>query len=160
MKKTLFVPGGIGDLLARTVLGLIFMYTGTLKMVSPQDFGDSIAAYQILPDSVINLVALGLPPFEIACGLMVLTGYHLRVGSFGILLMLAVFMLALVSALIRGLSIDCGCFGADSWFESNSWIALSRDLLLLLFAIFAYTNALRRVSSTTSIGVPRRPKCA
>ena len=160
MKKIFFVPGRIGNLIARTVLGLIFIYAGILKIVSPQEFGDSIAAYQILPDSFINLVALGLPPFEIACGLMVLTGYHLRVGSFGILLMLAVFMVALGSALIRGLSIDCGCFWADSWFESNSWIALSRDFMLLLFATFLYTNSLRRVSSTISLSVPRSPKRA
>jgi len=131
--------------MGRLLLGVVFIYAAILKMGSPQDFADSIAAYHILPFSVINLLALGLPLFELICGLLVLTGFFLRIGIIGILAMLAIFMAALAIALARGLSINCGCFGAHSWLDSNPWAALARDGILLGFAVFVYERSLRKV---------------
>lgn len=131
---------GIG----RILLGGIFIYAAISKIISPREFADTIAAYEILPGSVINLVAMGLPLFELACGFLVLSGFHLRLGALGILGMLSVFAGALGVALIRGLSIDCGCFGAHSWLETNPWIALSRDAILLVVAVVVYRLGQRR----------------
>jgi putative oxidoreductase len=127
----------------RLLLGSIFIYAAILKMDSPQDFADNIAAFRLLPDSIVNLFALGLPLFELACGLFVLTGLFLRIGLLGILSLLALFMGALTLALLRGLSIDCGCFGALGWLGSNPWVALFRDAVLLGVAVFVYRQRLR-----------------
>ncbi|MGA7872757.1 MAG: MauE/DoxX family redox-associated membrane protein, partial [Candidatus Binatus sp.] len=48
----------------------VFIYAGVDKIRDPLQFADSIAAFAILPAVLINLLALGLPPFEIACGLL------------------------------------------------------------------------------------------
>jgi uncharacterized membrane protein YphA (DoxX/SURF4 family) len=124
--------------IGRFLLGLVFIYAAISKIGSPQDFADSIAAYQILPFSVINLMALGLPFFELACGLLVLTGSFVRIGLLGILAMLVIFITALVIALLQGISINCGCFGAHSWLDSNPWAALFRDACLLILSILVY----------------------
>lgn len=121
-----------------TLLGAVFVYAAIFKLLSPQDFADSIAAYQIIPVSIVNLLALGLPPFEFVCGLSVITGVFPRLGILGIIIMLVVFMIALTSVLIRGISINCGCFDAHSWFDSNPWVALVRDAFLLTISILAY----------------------
>jgi len=122
----------------RVLLGAIFIGAATWKINSPQDFADAIAAYQILPAAVINLLALGLPLFELVCGLSVLSGFHMRMGALGILSMLSMFAGALGVALFRGLSIECGCFAPHSWFDANPWIALSRDVILLALAVVVY----------------------
>ncbi len=122
----------------RILLGAIFIYAAVLKIYSPQDFADGIAAYEILPAAVINILALGLPLFELVCGLLVLSGFCLRVGALGILGMLSVFTGALGIALVRGLSIDCGCFGANSWLDMNPWMALCREVILLAVAGVVY----------------------
>ena len=140
----------------RLLLGAIFIYAAISKIGSPQDFADSIAAYQILPFSVINLLALGLPLFELTCGFSVLTGLFLRTGIFGILAMLALFIGALAIALLRGLSIDCGCFGAHSWLDSNPWAALFRDGILLGFGVFVYGYSLRKVQTEGGEGSSER----
>lgn len=131
----------------RFLLGAVFIYAAIVKIGSPQDFADSIVAYQILPFSVINLLALGLPLFEFGCGVLVLTGFLLRIGILGILSMLGIFMGALAIALLRGLSIDCGCFGAHSWLDSNPWVALTRDVILLGLAAFVYKYSLAQIQA-------------
>lgn len=131
-----------GRLAGCFILGSIFVYAGAIKIISPQDFADSIAAYQVLPFSVINVLAWGLPLFEVICGILVLSGRFLRMGLLGIVAMLALFMAALMIALARGLSINCGCFGTHSWLDSNPWFSLVRDTILLGIALFLYIYCL------------------
>jgi uncharacterized membrane protein YphA (DoxX/SURF4 family) len=92
--------------IGRFLLGAVFVYSALAKLASPQDFADKIAAYQILPVSVINLLAMGLPLFELACGMCVLSGFYLRMGALGLLGMLTIFVGALVIAALRGLSVE------------------------------------------------------
>ncbi len=129
-------------LIARWILGGVFVYAGILKMQSPIQFADNIAAYQLLPANTINALALGLPFFELICGLLVLAGVCTRIGTMGLFTMLLVFMGAISIALKRGLSIDCGCFGGHSWIESNLWVALGRNAVLLLLALYIYRQSL------------------
>ena len=126
--------------ISRMLLGIAFICAALLKMASPQDFADSIAAYRLLPSPAINIFALGLPLFELSCGLFVLSGFCFRIGVLGILGMLLVFMTALVLALLRGLDIDCACFGTHFWLGSSPWAALVRDAILLLCAAFVYQD--------------------
>ena len=95
------------------ILGLaaVFIYAGVEKMGDSLQFADSIAAFGILPAAFISLLALSLPPFEIACGLLLLWRPTRRVGALAIALISVVFFSALLSALARGLTLDCGCFG-------------------------------------------------
>ena len=53
-------------------MAAIFIYAGVDKIRDPLQFADSIAAFAILPAVFINLLALGLPSFEIACGILLL----------------------------------------------------------------------------------------
>ena len=131
----------------RLVLGIVFIYAAILKIASPQEFADSIAVYQILPFTVIDLLALGLPLFELACGLLVLSGFFFRTGVVGIIGLLTVFVGAAITAQLKGLSIDCGCFGAHSWLDSNPWMVLIRDGLLLGLAVFLYDRHIRKLPS-------------
>jgi putative oxidoreductase len=77
-KREVFARGLYG--LCRFVLGAIFIYAATRKLGAPQEFADNIAAFQLVPDSIVGLMALGLPLFEIVCGLLLLTGYLARPG--------------------------------------------------------------------------------
>ena len=49
--------------------------------------------------------------FEIALGVLLLLGIFLRPAAVISIGLLTVFIIAIMSAWVRGLSIDCGCFG-------------------------------------------------
>lgn len=122
----------------RLILAGVFLYAGVLKIIKPQEFADNIAQYQLLPEALINIIALSLPFFECAVGLLLLSGKCDRLASGGIILMCLVFGVALISAIARGLVIDCGCFGSSEPSKWSAWWALGRDILLLIGALWLY----------------------
>src|SRR5258706_11092116 len=99
-------------LAARCVLGLVFVFASIEKIALPEAFAISVEAYRILPFPVINVFALLVPWLELLCGLFLMAGHHLRGSSLVASILLAGFTLAILSAMARGLTIDCGCFGS------------------------------------------------
>ena len=127
----------------------VFIYAGIDKIRDPLQFADSIAAFAILPTVLINLLAMGLPPFEIACGLLLIGPWTRRVGSLAIAIILVVFMIALSSALLRGLTLDCGCFGPGAPSRPRMWLELALDAALLSGALFVYLRSISRLVFTS-----------
>ncbi len=130
--------------LCRVVIGGIFIYAACRKINAPQELADNIASYHLLPSSMINPLALGLPLFEFTGGLLLLTGYFCATGLLSIILMLVLFLAALASAIVRGLPIDCGCFGGQSWLDVAPGVSAARDSVLLPGALYAYWYCVAR----------------
>lgn len=135
--------------LLRIVIGAIFIYAGFLKIGEPQAFADSIATFRLLPKELIAIVALTLPPFEIITGSFLILGRYQRVGALSILLMTAIFALALIQGTIRGLEIDCGCFGGGTPSLWKTSLSLGRDLVLMVCAGFVYFCLTKQTSGKT-----------
>ena len=123
-------------------LAAVFIYAGVDKIRDPLQFADSIAAFAILPAVFINLLALGLPPFEIACGLLLVVPRTRRVGAISVTLISVVFFSALLSALVRGLTLDCGCFGSGVPSRQRMWAELGLDVLLFGSSMLIYFRSI------------------
>lgn len=129
------------SLMARISLGVVLIYAGAVKLGDPLAFADSIASFKIAPNRVVSLLALGIPPFEIICGFLLIIGLWRRVAALGALVALAVFTAALVIALARGLMIDCGCFGSGTASITQMRLDLLRDTLLVGIAAVVYADS-------------------
>lgn len=118
-------------LAGRLVLGIIFLYAGTIKALDVAGFAGQVAAYQLLPYAYNYLVAVTLPYLEVLCGILLLLSLRVR----PVLLVLGglniAFMAALVSVLLRGLEIDCGCFDPTGGSTTGPGAALLRDLIIM-----------------------------
>ena len=97
--------------LARVVLGGVLIVAGVLKAADPQASVTAVRAYELLPARLATVVGWGLPFAEIALGALLLAGLGTRAVAVAAAVLLMVFVAAVVSAVLRGLSIDCGCFG-------------------------------------------------
>ena len=129
------------SLFCRLVIGLIFIYSGLTKVLFPGEFAFAIQNYQILPDSLTNLAALLTPWLEIYCGLFLIAGIYQRASAILISGMLFVFIIALFSAMIRGLDINCGCFGRETQID---WRRIVEDIVLLLLSAYLVFQPSRR----------------
>jgi len=119
-------------------LAAVFFYASVDKFRDPLQFADSIAAFTILPVPLIGAFALSLPAFEVGCGLLLLWPSTRPVGAMAVALVSVIFFTALSSALVRGLTLDCGCFGAGAPSRSRMWMELVLDVILFAGALFVY----------------------
>jgi uncharacterized membrane protein YphA (DoxX/SURF4 family) len=136
----------------RVGLGALFIAAGASKLLDPGALAQEIANYQLLTAAAPYL-AIALPATEIVAGFALLLGPRpwRAAGAAAIALLLVMFTGAVVFALVRGLNIDCACFGTGS--AQVTWLTFGRNLLLLgaAAAVLVFEGAFRgrsRASST------------
>ncbi len=122
------------ELLLRIVLGGAFLLSGTLKIIDPIAFQQSVRGYDILDDPWPGVIAVGLPWLEVFCGICVV----LRFFYPGALVLLSgsllVFMIAVSSVWVRGIDLSCGCFGEKLPID-NYAVMLLIEVSLLSIAV-------------------------
>ena len=120
------------------VIAGVFIYAGALKVVDPAAFAKDISNFHMVPWTLGVGLAFYLPWLEMICGAALFFG-RLRSGAIGILTGLtAVFIAATILARLRGIDVNCGCFGSASKDLSFGWhmvidFAILGGLLLLWY---------------------------
>ncbi len=97
----------------RLALGIFFLGVGLPKAAGPELFAAQVAAYQLVPSSLVTLVALVIPRLEILSGLCMASGFLSRSGALLAGALSLAFAVATALTLVRGLQIDCGCLPID-----------------------------------------------
>ena len=96
-------------------------------------------------------VAAAVVGIELLAGLALIAGVVTRPAAAVIAGLLAVFIVFLAQALLRGIDLRCGCFGGD---EPASWWTVARDVLMLAAALAVARAPARRAQPdplTTSL---------
>lgn len=143
----------IFGMLARWVLGGMFLYTGCVKAMHPVEFLKMIRQYDMVHSApVLDSLAALLPWFEIACGLLLVLGVLVRGSALVLLAMLipftiAVFQRALTLKSTLGLTLcaikfDCGC-GTGEEFVCRKLVG---NLVLIALSIWLVAGAGRKGS--------------
>jgi len=123
--------------LARVVLGGVLLFAGLIKVADPVESVAAVRAYQVLPESLERLVGYGLPFLEIGLALLLVTGFATRLAAIGGGLLMVGFVAGIASAWVRGLAIDCGCFGGGGAVDAadvDYLVPLLRDVGLMILA--------------------------
>lgn len=103
--------------LTRVALGLVLIVAGGLKLPDPEGSIRAVRAYELLPEAWVPLVGLAMPALEVALGVVLVLGLFTRLTALAGTFLMVVFIGAIISAWVRGLSIDCGCFGGGGQVE-------------------------------------------
>ena len=125
-------------LLSRIFVGLLFIVSSLDKIVDPAAFARSVSNYGLLSSWMPMVIATTLPWVELLCGFAMLFGIFLRGSSLLLSTMLVVFTLAVITALLRGLDISCGCFTQDPTAERIGWMKVVQNASLIAFTLFLY----------------------
>jgi len=113
---------------ARLVLGAVWLWASATKMVDPQQAVVAVRAYRLLPEILVRPVAWGLPFLELAVGILLILGLRTRLAAGLSLGLLCVFVTAVASAWVRGLSITCGCFGGGGVAPHVDWTTYAKEI--------------------------------
>jgi putative oxidoreductase len=127
--------------LGRVVVAGVFVYAGVHKLLDPAAFAQDIANYQAFPWWTWNLAAATIPMIEILAGLAVLIGFKRRAGTIVLGSLTVAFLGLILSVIVRGIDLNCGCFGDAVEASTVGWPLVVRDLGLLVAIVAAYIPA-------------------
>jgi len=126
-------------LLARLIVGGVWVWAGWLKLPHPEASVSSVRAYQLLPTGLAETVGHVLPMVEIVVGFCLITGLLTRGAGLLSAVLLLAFVIGIVSVWSRGIEINCGCFGdggADpDAFSKYPW-EIARDVGLMALSLY------------------------
>ena len=127
----------IGRLLLRVAIAVLFLFAAITKLIDPSLFAQQIANYQLTPWLATAVLSVFLPALELCVGISLLLGRWESGALVWVAILLTIFSGALLSAIVRGLSIDCGCFGRSIENTGTLW-PLIRNLVLLAVTGFLW----------------------
>jgi uncharacterized membrane protein YphA (DoxX/SURF4 family) len=141
--KTSHVKSWIVGLL-RLLVAATFLYAGVIKVTNPIRFSTDINNYHVLPWSVAVALAFYLPWLEVICGVALLLR-RFYYGAVAILLtLISLFIIASVSAKLRGIDVSCGCFGGPSRnLNFATHLAIDAALLVAIAALWLIDRRIR-----------------
>lgn len=136
-------------LLARLVVGGVWIVAGALKLPDPAQSVDAVRAYQLLPGTLVQPVGQLLPVIEVVIGLCLVLGLLTRAMAVASAVLFVLFIIGIASAWARGLNIDCGCFGGGGYDPDAAskypW-EIARDVALLLASLFLVWKPVTRLA--------------
>ncbi|TAG28805.1 MAG: methylamine utilization MauE [Verrucomicrobia bacterium] len=118
-----------GSWIAHGVVASALALAGGLKLQNPAQFAVEIGNYSLFSAPMPQLAALYLPWLEICLALALLLPASRKVANRLSQQLLTIFCAALISTLIRGLDVECGCFGSATTTRAE-W-ALARNCLFI-----------------------------
>ena len=119
-------------------LGAVFLVAGGMKLAHPVAFFSDLLGFGVpFPEMFLRVVAVNLPWLEVLVGLGLLLNFWPETVRPVVSVLCLVFVLMLGQAVLRGLDLNCGCFGAAGagWFERPD-VALVRAGLLLAASLY------------------------
>ncbi len=127
-------------LILRIAVGLVFVIASIDKLDHPDRFTEIIMDYQIVPWSTALIMAIWLPWLELIVGTILILGVWVRASALLLAGLTALFVLALSSALIRGIDLACGCFSVSELTQARTWSSLWQESILLLGCIWLWVG--------------------
>lgn len=131
--------------LARTIIGLIFIFSGFVKGVDPVGTQYRIEDYFIAfgtqwANPAASFLSIILNAWEFALGALFLFNIRIKLTSWLVLLTMAFFTFVTINDAMNNPVPDCGCFG-DALLISN-WQTFYKNLVInaLLFIVFFNRN--------------------
>lgn len=123
----------------RVAIAVTFLWSALSKVLSLEQFANTIEAFGLIPPQMSQSAALFLVGAELIAGGGLL--FEKRGALTAITVMMLLFIGALFYGIHLGLDIDCGCFGPND-IEAQAFhdlrVALVRDLLIMIVILFLH----------------------
>jgi len=123
-------------------LSVFFLFAGGSKLLDIPAFTQSVAQYRLVSGQWAWFAALFFPWLEVILALALWVPALRKAALLQLGGLLLVFQGILVSALIRGLDISCGCLGNS--LDGGLFFALARNCLLLFVVFLLWTAFTKR----------------
>lgn len=122
--------------LVRYALAFLFVLAAIEKIKDLYAFALVIDSYKIFPPIIVNVSTILIPWLELFIGFGLIFRFKLKANLLLYLLLMFTFTTLVSLALIKGLDIECGCYG-----ENSSKIGLTKlfeNILIIIGCLTVY----------------------
>lgn len=116
------------------VLASVLLYSSIQHLKNPYHFLGTVYSYELLSPQMGLWVASLLPLAQLVFAAMIFARFWESAVAIFVSVMFATFLVAQLTAWLRGLAIPCGCFGLDSD-TAIGWQTITLVLALLAIAL-------------------------
>jgi protein-disulfide isomerase/uncharacterized membrane protein YphA (DoxX/SURF4 family) len=121
----------------RLGLAAVWFFAGLAKVREPAAFVRAVRAYDVTPEWLSQAIGYGLPILEICLAVLLVLGLATRAAAIVTAGLLSAFIIGIVQAGIRGIKLECGCFGGGGSATQTTYLLdIARDTGLLLISIY------------------------
>jgi protein-disulfide isomerase len=121
----------------RLGLAAVWFFAGLAKVREPAAFVRAVRAYDVTPEWLSQAIGYGLPILEICLAVLLVLGLATRAVAIVSATLLTVFIIGVAQAGIRGIKLECGCFGGGGSSTKTTYLLdIARDSGLLLLSIY------------------------
>jgi uncharacterized membrane protein YphA (DoxX/SURF4 family) len=129
--------------IARVFVGLLFIFSGLIKLNDPLGFSYKLEEYfEVFHMVFLNPFAVFFSIFlcalEVILGVLLLTGVYAKKVAWGLLLLIVFFTFLTFYSAYFDVVKTCGCFG-DA-IPLTPWQSFSKDLFLLIFIVYIFAK--------------------
>ncbi len=137
------------SLILRIVMGILFIFSGVVKIFHLHEFIITVTNYKILPEFFVPYFALCLPILEYILGFFLIFRVYVYYVSRILFFLVVTFIIAILINIGRNNLVECGCFG---YFFSDiiGWKTLIRDLFILAALFYLSLNPKKKHTSLKS----------
>ncbi|OGU59249.1 MAG: hypothetical protein A2X64_01785 [Ignavibacteria bacterium GWF2_33_9] len=130
-------------LFCRILIGTFFIVVGVSKIGNGAEFAKEIGNYAIIPEQFLNLASIAFAWSETILGLFFIFGIEVKATGIAIFVFLLLFTTAIGIAILRGLSIECGCYSNLASQQVGIPKILENVVTMLLTLIVVFTNNIK-----------------
>lgn len=127
-------------LLLRLIVGGVFIWAAVTKIADPLAFAQDVRNYRLVGQALSFLTAIVLPWVELIAGVCLIIGVFPRSSALLISGLLVFFIVLVAITMIRGIDVDCGCFGTFSR-KANLWLILEDSIWLAMSLVLLFSPA-------------------
>jgi putative oxidoreductase len=117
------------EFVVRLTLAMTLLWAGSRKLFGVRTFAAAVAAYRLVPHRLAYPTAMAVIAFELVIGTALAVGAQRPAAAAASAILFLVFALAVIASLVRGLNIECHCYGSDE--DPITFGTAARSLLLL-----------------------------
>lgn len=121
-------------------IGMIFLFSGLLKLEDVDAFIGTVLEFDLLPVSVVPTISHLIIVTELVCGAMLVCDFRRKIASSILSIMMFVFTLAVMIVLFNGEEKMCGCFGDRFSNQIDRWTVIRNIVLMILLVVVNRTD--------------------
>jgi protein-disulfide isomerase/uncharacterized membrane protein YphA (DoxX/SURF4 family) len=139
-------------LVIRIALAAIWTWAAWSKIGNPRLFVQAVRAYDATPEWLSKGIGYGLPVLELSLAVLLVAGLITRYAAVVSAALFIVFLIGISQAAIRGIKLECGCFGGGGQSSTTSYtLDILRDVGLLILAAYLIRWPLTKFSADEAI---------